>query len=421
MKKIHLVMGLFLSLIFTCVVDHAQAESGAQVIDFNGQQEESLDLSLDFIKTVIRKETYEDTCTRQVVVGHETQCRNVTRHRQSCQDVPRQSCQNVPQTLCRNVTRHRQQCSAGPSRRVCTTQPSRQVCSTNPRSGQQVCRTVGGGQSCTNVPGPQTCRSVPYTDRQCSTTYQRQCRTVVRTECRSIPYDDRVCEQIPQYENQQYTCQKVRDVPEDVQTQSVGEVDVKFESELAEPIRFEVKLLEDRRIGLRVLENPSDAVVIVKDKQEKDVERREDFAHMKASYVIQILDKEEIHRIENAKVSDVRLIRSTESIEFHVDQDISKTQIHLEINRKRKDEARTFILDPNKESVKIEQVADGYKVQVKLEKKDFSSLRWLSRYDVSLTVTQDSSEYLTGLISGNLDHEEFQFSHEQSKLRTNRR
>jgi hypothetical protein len=234
---------LFFILSFPTLL-FAQLET---TLNFNGELQDSL--KIDGLLSVIRPVTIQvpGTCVRQVP-HQENVCRDVTRYRQECHNVPSsQSCSTQYDNVCHPVTRTREQCTAGPSQRVChenptrqectsgpsrqvchdrppreectsgpsrqvchqnpsrqecssgpsrqecserpsrqvcTERPTHQVCHTNPVSGQQVCATVGGGQSCQTVGGGQDCRTVPG---------EQSCRTVGGGQsCDSVP-GDRIC------------------------------------------------------------------------------------------------------------------------------------------------------------------------------------------------------------------------------------
>ncbi len=238
---------LFFILLFPTLV-FAQLET---TLTFNGEPQDSL--KIEGLLSVIRPVTVQvqSTCVRQVP-HQENVCRDVTRYRQECHNVPSsQSCSTEYNNVCRQVTRTREQCSPGPSQRVChenptrqecttgpsrqvcherpsseecssgpsrqvchqnpsrqecstgpsrqecserpshqvcTERPTREICHTNPTSGQQVCSTVGGGQSCTTVGGGQDCRTVPG---------QESCRTVGGGQsCESVP-GERTCRTVP--------------------------------------------------------------------------------------------------------------------------------------------------------------------------------------------------------------------------------
>ena len=215
-------------LLFSSAVS-AQIES---IIQFNGQNAETITLNKSV--NVVRSEAYdyEDTCSRDI--PYEVyECNNVTRYRQECSWIPAsERCWTEPDRVCRSVTRYRRQCSPGPSRQVCTSIPTRQVCVERPTrevcrtdsSGQQRCQTVGGGQSCQTVgggqncrteSGPEVCRDVAYQDQDCDTVYRNRCETIPgRNDCRDIPYQEQVCGNVTRYNTEYYACTRTgyRDV-----------------------------------------------------------------------------------------------------------------------------------------------------------------------------------------------------------------
>lgn len=231
------------ALLLLSSIANAQVET---IINFKGQNGETVDLNKQVNVTRPESYEYEDTCSRDI--PYEVyECNDVTRYRQECSWIPdQQSCRDVPDRVCRTVTRHRQECSRGPSRQVCVDVPSREVCVERPTrevcrtdsngqercvtvGGGQSCQTVGGGQTCHTESGPDVCHTVAYQDQDCDTVYRTECHTIPgHNDCRDIPYSEQVCGNVTRYNTEYYSCTRTgwRDVT--VSKILKGKVDVKF-------------------------------------------------------------------------------------------------------------------------------------------------------------------------------------------------
>lgn len=323
---------LFL-LFLVPVLTHAQMES--QIV-FNGQNAEVLKLEKQV--TIVKPTQVEvpSTCTRQVPVGEQQVCRNVTRYRQECSWIPSsQSCHTEYDRVCRTVTRYREECSGSssreecsttPSRQVCTERPTRQVCTQRP-NGTQHCTTVGGGTSCQTVggdrvchtvPGNRTCRQVPYSDQDCDSVPRQRCETIPgRNECSQVPYSAQECGMEMQYRTESYACTRTETVNQNIAKTIKGEVNVQILTNgLVEEFPMLVSVKESNAqfsaftIEAKLLKQPK-VFVVLKKKEIKVASQSEKEIVLKGSVVLEVLEAQMLPMSFPAKILEASIEKAT--------------------------------------------------------------------------------------------------------------
>jgi hypothetical protein len=244
LKPLAVVFALF------ALMNSGFAES-EKSITYENQREEQFDLENFLKETRYKQEVVDSTCQRQIPYV-ENVCRNETRYRQQCHNVPgHQECRTVydqvchqetryenechyepGEPYCRVVIRYREECDRRGGGRQCRQIPPDIICHQAP-NGERKCDKIPGREECTNSPGERYCHQVPYEERECSTGPSRQvCHQVPRQHqvcenqarqqcdwipdqnvCENIPYSERVCKDETLYRQESYACKKTIDVP----------------------------------------------------------------------------------------------------------------------------------------------------------------------------------------------------------------
>lgn len=211
-------------------VVNASEKSSRTIIQFTGQEQESIQLNNELTETRYRTEYRDTTCTRQVPYEEQV-CETIPDYDTVCRTIPgRNDCRTEYDRQCRTVTRYRQECSRGPSRRECTNEnrrvcrqvPGRRQCRTLP-NGTERCRDLPGHRVCENkpervcrnVPGERTCRQVPYTERECNRVPRQVCEWIPsRQDCRTEQTGShQECRMETRYRTETYACQEEVQVP----------------------------------------------------------------------------------------------------------------------------------------------------------------------------------------------------------------
>ncbi len=422
MKK---AMLLLLAVFSLSVMAEGQAEK-TKSFKFSGQNVESFDLVEDLIETKYRDEIVDSTCTRQEPY-ETTVCRNVTRYRKECRDIPgRNDCRQVPYQVCRNVTKYRTKCRNLPGdtvcrnvtkyRTKCTTSPGRKVCKVQrgqkcrkDSNGRKICKPFErrtchnepGQRRCTKVPytdrvcstkpGRRVCKDVPYTDRVCRTDYRRECRWIPgRTECRDIPYNDRVCSVETRYRDVQYACKKTIQVP---YTEKVGEVIANLEFLFENPevnanVLFSTSL-NNKEVTLDVVDESKKPVLVVAQRKHSEGKDGNNYK-ITTSYKVKLIKAEKYLAPVSKEISGIKLKREKISFTTGKLASLNKATLSLSISK----DDKTYINRALKEEeVSLEQLDNGdTKVVVDFEKLGFELPKGLFssyKFNVNINIKLD--------------------------------
>jgi len=243
----------------------AQAESSKTFV-FSGQESEQISLATDILQTYYRQEEIDTTCTEQIPYTEEecgyetdyrTECHTVPGHqecyqveRTRCHDEPVQECRKIPQQKCGPV--HERECKNVPEY-VCRDEPRRiceptEVCEMAGR--QRICHTetkcrIDTERVCGTI-NKQEChdtvvnRCETHYEQECHNTtrivcesdYENECSWVADQEvCESIPYQEYRCHDVTKYDQREYACKKIIDIPEvKVVGQNRASIEFNFEN-----------------------------------------------------------------------------------------------------------------------------------------------------------------------------------------------